>query len=228
MQRHLVAMMTIGLLSSPSIAEFTGTVVGEHKVGELCVADLYITFSQSGEWVNSIFSTSFTLGAGGFASLLHNDSAGGVWAPQLTVDAEVDTFVTIGGSPGSSNYTSLHPLWHDAIGSDVVIPTGAGWFNSNPPSLQGLGQVVTLTNVQGALVYEGYATLVARLVFADPGPVGKPFSIAATCGWNVGIGGPPTQFDSVNYSGNLFAIPAPAMTVGLVAVLVMRSRRRRL
>jgi hypothetical protein len=98
-----------------------------------------------------------------FAVFYHKDNSdynGGVlsrqygtWAPQLTGSATLnrpyDSFLTVGGDAASSNTTAADPSWNEggsgshAGGSqswnrpDLLNSGGMGWFNSNPPNLQG-------------------------------------------------------------------------------------------
>jgi len=67
----------------------------------------------------------------------------GTWAPQLTgsptLNRPFDSFLTIGGNPVATNSTNADPSWGGAGWNRPDFPNGAnvGWFNSNPPNLQG-------------------------------------------------------------------------------------------
>lgn len=69
----------------------------------------------------------------------------GSWAPSLTGSAvnnrPFDSYLTIGGQATSANATVGDPSWPIADGgwNRPDIPNGAnvGWYNSNPPTLQG-------------------------------------------------------------------------------------------
>lgn len=74
--------------------------------------------------------------SGSMASVQHSDlngAQGGTWDPRPTSAATraFDSFVTIGGSGGFSDTTTLDPGFGPGYGSG--IPSGAGWFRQGNP-----------------------------------------------------------------------------------------------
>ena len=170
--------------------------------GGLTVARVYARFDSLNDVVLSVF------GVQGFGSTDWNDAdlAGGSWSPQFVTDAATDSYVTIGGSPGFANTTAADPSWGGAGFNQVGIPNGAGWFNSNPPTLQGK-------------VDANGRTLLAQFV-AIPGiiyPPGSPLTIS----FNQGLG-TPTQFGQ----GSFTFLPAPGAVALLGLGALTRGRRR--
>lgn len=206
-------------------ATMVGVAVGESMNGDLCVVDVYATFVEAplNPVLLNVFDTNIAVG-GGWGTILHDDFVGGSWAPQFTDDASMDSFVTIGGEAGFQNTTHADPGW-GIPGGFLGIPVGAGWFNSNPPNLQGAAQQVSLRNIVGQTTFEGLATRILRLVFVNPGAAGKEFSILAGATFNHGLG-TPTQQQEFVFSAALCAVPAPAAFGGLALLLAVSRRRR--
>jgi hypothetical protein len=104
-----------------------------------------------------------------------------------------DSFVTIGGTPGSpSNTTVPDPGWGPPSWNQAGIPDGpnaglVGWFNSTPPNLQGRVNESTMR------------TLVASFNVA----AGRHASLSMKIGFNAGLGS-----GAFNASGT-FAIGNP-------------------
>lgn len=210
--------------SATACADFIGIAVNESKVGETCVVDVYATFSEVDVLLN-IFDVDMTI-EGGFGSLIHSDFIGGSWAPQFSSNPATDSFVVIGGEANFSNSTSADPNW--GIGfSSLAIPSGAGWFNSNPPNLQGQSQFVNLFDKQGQGTWTGFATRIMRIVFVNPAADGKDLTITGAYTNNQGLGTPAEQGDFA-FSAALCAVPAPGAVAlfGLVGLADIRRRRR--
>jgi hypothetical protein len=147
-----------------------------------------------------------TTGTAGAGNFFHNDLAGGSWAPQFVSDVTKDSYVTIGGVSGFANSTSADPGWGAPGFNQPGIPEGgvAGWFNSNPPNLQGLedaGEVFI-----GQFVVEN----------------GKTWDISVSVGFNHGLG-TPTEFAD---GGFTIGIPAPG-ALALLGLAGLAGRRRR-
>jgi hypothetical protein len=110
---------------------------------------------------------------------------GGTWSPSLVAasDVEVDSWCTIGGTAGSfANLTASEPGWGPLGWNQPGMPALAGWFNPNPPNLQGRVDPVTRR------------TVIARFVFRD---AVEPFTTPVTVGFNQGLG-TPAQFGTVS------------------------------
>jgi hypothetical protein len=152
-------------------------------------------------------------GLQGFAgsSWFNSDVLGGTWAPQLTVDSSIDSFVTIGGEacfPCFDNTTSPDGAWGGLGFQQPGIPSGAGWFNSNPDNLQGKVDPVTLRTLIGQWVYTG----------DDASNYVSPLTVS----FNQGLG-TPTQFGQ----GTFIFFPSPgALALFGCAAIKPRGRRR--
>lgn len=183
-------------------AGFVGMSVESEVIDGKTVFRVYAQFDSANDVVLSVFGVA-NIPNGGF---FNNDFAGGSWAPQFTAPGAgaVDSFVTIGGVPGFANSTQADPNWGGAGFTQPGIPNGAGWFNSNPPNLQG--------KVDASL-----RTLIAQFSFA-----GEPvtFTSPITVSFNQGIG-TATQFGEAS-----FTVPAPG-AIALLGLAGLAGRRRR-
>jgi hypothetical protein len=145
----------------------------------------------------------------------HNDflsgggsTVAGTWNPTLVpaATAGLDSWVTIGGNAGDfGNSTAFDPGWGAAAANQAGIPANAGWFNQNPPNLQGRVNASTLE------------TLLAQFVFKN---TIFNFTTPITVGFNQGIG-TPAQFAT-----DSFTVPAPG-AVALLGLAGLTGRRRR-
>jgi hypothetical protein len=145
-------------------------------------------------------------GLQGLAGTVWNNSdfLGGTWSPQFTVDASVDSYVTIGGATGFANTTAADPTWGAFGFNQQGIPNGAGWFNASPENLQAKVDPVTLRTLIGQWVYTGSENF-------------NPFS-PLTVSYNQGLG-TPTQFAQ----GTFIFFPSPG-AIALLAPLVGLGR----
>ena len=160
----------IGVLlpfASAPAADFVG-FVGEGTTvstagGDRYVIDVYAEFAQSTVNVVNLYDSTIsnTNGTAFFHSDLNTiQSLAGTWSPVASIavgcaSPAVDTFVTVGGSPGSNNATTLDPNFSPATAS--VPPVNSGWYSSSP--LNGDGEADSSTN----------RVLVGRFVTATPG-----------------------------------------------------------
>jgi hypothetical protein len=140
----------------------------------------------------------------------------GTWNPSQTGSATVnrpfDSYLTIGGLAVSTNSTNADPSWPAAGGSwnrpDVPNGDNVGWFNSNPPNLQGrvggtgntadsvrLGQFVVDRDANGGT-------------------------------WNLKIGYTDGVSTTVQFAETTFSIPAPG-ALALLGLAGLAGRRRR-
>lgn len=209
-----------------------GIAVNEALQNGVCVVDVYAAFDDLSPPPNllNVFNIEMEI-AGGFESLLHSDSMGGSWAPQLSIDPAFDTFATIGGEAVFSNATGADPHWGPMGFNQIGILPLAGWFNNNPPAHQGTAQMVTLSDLAGNTTFSGLASRIMRLVFTDPGAAGKEFSISGWVTYNDGLipNATPSTQEPFAFSAALCAIPAPGAiaTLALSSMIVTGSRRRR-
>jgi hypothetical protein len=141
----------------------------------------------------------------------------GTWSPSQTGSAAAnrpfDSFLTIGGNTGGTNSTNADPSWPAAGGSwnrpDVPTGLNAGWFNSNPPNLQ--GRVGSVGNT---------ATDVRLGQFSvDRDANGGTWNLKI--GYNSGVAGAPVQF-----AESTFSLPAPG-AMALLGLAGLAGRRRR-
>ncbi|MGA1346126.1 MAG: BACON domain-containing protein, partial [Ilumatobacteraceae bacterium] len=108
----------------------------------------------------------------------------GTWMASSSIDvgganSAIDSFVTIGGLPGSINTTGFDPTFTPPTAP--VPPANGGWFNSNPPNLQGLANPTTRRTFLGRFVVESPAggdvlTFTASITYAvySGGATGSP------------------------------------------------------
>ncbi|MFM1868384.1 MAG: hypothetical protein RL591_1792 [Planctomycetota bacterium] len=140
----------------------------------------------------------------------------GTWAPQLTgaavANRPFDSFLTIGGTSGASNTTSADPSWPAAGGGwnrpDVPNNLNVGWYNSNPPSLQ--GRVGVGANTADSV-------RLAQFVI-DAGSNGGT--------WNLKVSFNNASNSTVNFATSTFSLPAPG-AVALLGLAGFVGRRRR-
>jgi hypothetical protein len=141
----------------------------------------------------------------------------GTWSPSqvgsATNNRPFDSYLTIGGNTGGTNSTNADPSWPAAGGSwnrpDVPTGLNAGWFNSNPPNLQ--GRVGSAGNT---------ATDVRLGQFSvDRDANGGTWNLKI--GYNSGVPGAPVQFAETTFS-----LPAPG-AMALLGLAGLAGRRRR-
>ena len=141
----------------------------------------------------------------------------GTWAPgqtgSPTANRPFDSYLTIGNQAVGTNPTQADPSWPSAGGSwdRADLPSGfnIGWFNPNPPNLQGRVGVGANT-----------ATDVRRGQFVvDAGADGGTWNLRI--GYNSGVAGAPVQFGETTFS-----LPAPG-ALALLGLAGLAGRRRR-
>ena len=141
----------------------------------------------------------------------------GTWNPSQTGSATAtrpfDSYLVIGGLPTATNSTNADPSWPAAGGSwnrpDVPNGVKAGWFNSNPPNLQGrVGQPGNLAD----------SVRLGQFV-VDRDANGGTWNLRI--GFNSGVPGAPVQFAETTFN-----LPAPG-AVALLGLAGLVGRRRR-
>ncbi|MGA1399999.1 MAG: hypothetical protein ACO38P_06395, partial [Phycisphaerales bacterium] len=183
------ASVAAASLAGSAAADFVGWVLEASSVtvgGTVySVVDVYGQFDDSADTVLNIFNSQIS-NLGG-APFHHNDfntlsAQPGTWSvlqtanlPTLGLNEANDSFVRAGGPIGSNNTTALDPSFTSPTAP--VPPSDAGWFNSNPPNLQGRVNPSTLRTHVGRFVIEGT-------------DIPETLSFAANCGYNKGIGTP--------------------------------------
>lgn len=189
-------------------AGFVGMVVESQVIQGVTQFRVYAQFDNANDTVLSVFGVANISGNFNQSDLLPG------WSPLFTTNAETDSYVLIGGGTGlaSGNSTNADPNWGGAGFSQPGIPNGAGWFNSNPPNLQGRVDAVTLR------------TLVAQFTFAGDIAV---FTSPVFVGYNQGLG-TATQFSSDPNAPATFSftVPTPG-AIALLGLAGLAGRRRR-
>ena len=213
---------TVGLsVASFASAEFIG-FDGEVSVNTQGnnVVQMFAVFDNADAVGLNVFNADIT-NEGGFVQNDVQIGAGGSWLPSNSLDipgfadSGNDSYVTIGygvGAEAASNGTSLDPGFGSGLGG--TIPSGAGWFNGNPPAEQGVTAFAGGTDG-----LSGYAVMIGQFVFAGE----LVFSFEAEMGSNSGAG------SDVDFGQDLYtlpAIPAPG-ALALLGLGGLVARRRR-
>ena len=197
MKTGIIAAFAGLAVAGAAQATFTGFTVTSTVSGGLTKYQLFGNFNGATDTVLNAFHLNKTVG-GGSPVFHHNDAltggvdstVAGTWNPQfVTVPGAFDSYVCIGGGEGlaSGNSTNADPDWGGAgwnvaqipfIGAPGNTTNGPGWFNSNPPNLQG--------RVNGA----GQVRVGQFVRAATDGPV----TLFLKVGYKVGTVGAPVQF----------------------------------
>jgi hypothetical protein len=216
--------MKIGMLAALAVAgvasaDFTGYSTVRTESGAYVKYELFGNFDGATDTVLNAFHISLVSGSSTFyhADALNGGvigSAAGTWNPQFVlVPGAMDSYVCIGGGEGfaSGNSTAADPDWGPAGFNQAQIPYGdgtfgPGWFNQNPPNLQGRvnanGQVKLGQFVIAAADEANGATIFLKV------------------GYNNGQGG------GVQFGEGNFTLPTPGAVALLgLAGLTRRSRR---
>jgi hypothetical protein len=209
-------------IAGTASAAFVGLFADSYSVTDpsngvsYAVIDLYAQFDNTTGTVVSVFNANIGISNGtGFHHKDFNtaDDEPGAWSPTLTGSAvnnrPYDSFVLIGGTTGGANTTSLDPNF--SPNSGPFIPANAGWFNSNPPNLQGRVNSTTLRTWLGRFVSEGVTT-------------SRNLNVTMTVSWNDGIGTPGGQDLR---TGSFAYVPAPGAVALLALGGLVGGRRRR-
>ena len=193
----VVAAATLGGAASETLATFTGFTMTQVTVGGVTKVQVFANFNGATDTVLNAFHLNKTVG-GGSPVFHHNDAlTGGVdstvvgtWNPQfVTVLGAFDSYVCVGGGEGfaSGNSTNADPDWGAAGYNQAQVPfigapgnttSGPGWFNSNPPNLQGR------VDAQGRVKLAQFTTAAGD----------APTTLFLRFGFNSGIAGAPVQF----------------------------------
>jgi MYXO-CTERM domain-containing protein len=147
--------------------------------------------------------------------------ASGTWSPSQTGSAAnnrpYDSYLTIGNQALGTNTSNADPSWPAAGGGwdrpDLAAGGTIGWFNSNPPNLQGRVGVGanTATDVR-----------IGQFVLSANDNVLRTYTL--TAGYNNGAPGASAQFATGTFT--LGAVPAPG-AVALLGLAGLAGRRRR-
>ena len=154
----------------------------------------------------------------------------GTWAPSqtgsVTANRPYDSFLTIGGQASGTNSTNADPSWNSGGSGtgagdarswnrpDLPNNGTLGWFNSNPPNLQGRVGVAPNT---GQLVRIGQFVLSQN----DATQFNGERTYVVTLGYNNGVAG-----SSVQFATTTFSLPAPG-AIAILGLAGLAGRRRR-
>ncbi len=210
----IVALVPFGSAPAADFVGFVGEGVTVSTAGgDRYVIDVYAEFAQSSVSVVNLYDAviSNTKGTAFFHSDLNTiQSLPGTWSPGASIsvggaDPTVDSFVAVGGDPGSSNTTTLDPNFTPATAS--VPPAEGGWYNSNP------------ANEQGVVDPSTRRVLVGRFVTATPGDT-LDFSAWITFSDYVGgVTGPAQQVQgSISIPYSVVACDTLAATAASTAI----------
>jgi hypothetical protein len=218
MKTGMIAALAGLAVSGVASADFTGYSTNRTESGAYVKYELFGNFNGATDTVLNAFHISLVSGSTSFyhADALNGGvigSAAGTWNPQFVlVPGAMDSYVCIGGGEGfaSGNSTAADPDWGVAGFNAAQIPygngsMGPGWFNQNPP------------NLQGRVNAQGQVKLGQFVVASDAASA----TIRLKLGYNDGVSGPDVQF-----ADSTFAIPAPG-AVALLGLAGLAGRRRR-
>jgi len=213
------ALATLAIAGAAS-ADFTGYSTVRTESGAYVKYELFGNFSGATDTVLNAFHITLVSGTTTFyhADALNGgvtSAVAGTWNPQFVlVPGAMDSYVCIGGGEGfaSGNSTAADPDWGAAGFNAAQIPygngnMGPGWFNQNPP------------NLQGRVNAQGQVKLGQFVVASDAADA----TIRLKLGFNNGQGG-GVQFADSTFT--LGAIPAPG-AVALLGLAGLAGRRRR-
>jgi hypothetical protein len=226
-----IAAAVAGLVvSSMASAAFTGYQVTSTNVTNsgqnLTVYTLWATFNGTTDTVLNAFNLA-AVGGSSLGGFWHKDNASsnsgvlqqafGTWNPSQTgsntLNRPFDSYLTIGNQAVGTNSSNADPSWGSPLSWDRADLPGngtIGWFNSNPPNLQGRVGVGANTATQVRL---------GQFVLSQNDSAGRTYSL--TIGFNDGVPGTAVQFGSGNFS-----LPAPG-AMALLGLAGLAGRRRR-
>ena len=224
MKTGMIAALAGFAVAGAAQAAFVSYEVTSTTVGALTKYELFGKFNGATDTVLNAFHLNKTVGGG--SPVFHHADAltggvdstvAGTWNPQFVLaPGAMDSYVCIGGGEGfaSGNTTNADPDFGPAgfnvaqiqfLGAPGNTTNGPGWFNSNPPNLQGR------VNVSG-MVKLGQFVL---------GTADAPVTLFLKLGYNNGQAGAPVEF-----AQGTFTIPAPG-AIALLGLAGLAGRRRR-
>jgi Right handed beta helix region len=211
--RGLGLCVAAGAIATGADAAFTGFVVTAVNVTNsgqaLRVYTVVARFNGPTDTLLNAYNFGVTGGstAAALGGFWHKDNASqnsgvlmqgfGTWSPSQTGSAvnnrPYDSYLTIGNQALGTNTSNADPSWPAAGGGwdrpDLAPGGTIGWFNSNPPNLQGrVGQNVnTATDVR-----------IGQFVLSANDAVVRTYTL--TVGFNDGTVGASAQFATATFS----------------------------
>jgi hypothetical protein len=224
--------MKLGMIAALAVtgvasATFTGYSVSvAQSAGGLTAYQLFANFDGATDTVLNAFEIHNTDGSGVIGGMYHADAlnggvssnVAGTWNPQFVlVPGAMDSWVCIGGGTGfaSGNSTAADPGWgaagfNQAGIADTAAAGTAGWFNQNPPNLQGRVGIGPNTAT---------GVLLGQFVMADSANM----TLFLKIGYNNGVAGSPVQFGEGTFT---LGVPTPG-AIALLGLAGLAGRRRR-
>jgi hypothetical protein len=225
----LALAAAVSSVASATFVEFYTVKTQTSNSGiNLDVYTLYARFNGATDTVLNAFNFNRTDGSA-TNLFYHKDNAYynsgalmkefGTWAPSqtgsITLNRPFDSFLTIGGNATPTNTTNADPSWTGASSwnrPDVPNGSNVGWFNSNPPNIQGrVGQTGNLADS----VRLGQFSM-------DRDAAASTWNLKI--GYNNGVAGSPVQFAETTFT--LGVVPAPG-AIALLGLAGLAGRRRR-
>jgi hypothetical protein len=227
----LMAMALTAAVASSASAAFVEYYTVKTQTSNSGVnLDVYVLYARFNGGTDTVLNAfNFNLTDGSDTNIFyHKDNASsnsgvlqkafGTWNPQQTgsntLNRPFDSFLTIGGNASGTNSTNADPSWGGLSWARPDVPNGAnvGWFNSNPPNLQGrVGNPGNLLD----------SVRLGQFVI-DRDTYGGTWNLKI--GYNSGVAGSPVQFAEATFS--LGVIPAPG-AMALLGLAGLAGRRRR-
>jgi hypothetical protein len=212
MTHSLAGMLAAGCLGSSAAATFTGYIVTSTTTTSngqpLVVYKVYARFDGPTDTVLNAFNLS-GLNNPTLNEFWHKDNSSynsgvlqrefGTWNPSqtgsVTLNRPFDSYLTVGGVASPTNTTNADPSWTSGGNADARgwsrpdIPNNGtlGWFNSNPPNLQGRVGIAGNSSTD---------VMVGQFVLSQ-GHCLKSFTL--TIGYNNGVAGSPVQFGTATF-----------------------------
>jgi len=226
--KFVASMALAAAVSSVASASFVSYVVTKTQTSNSGInLDVYTLFARFNGATDTVLNAfNFNRVDGSATNIFyHKDQASynsgvlmkefGTWNPaqtgSITLNRPFDSHLMIGGVASATNATNADPSWGGASWNRPDVPNGlnVGWFNSNPPNLQGrVGQAGnTATDVRlGQFVVDRDAN-------------GGTWNLKI--GYNSGVSGAPVQFAETTFN-----LPAPG-ALALLGLAGLAGRRRR-
>jgi hypothetical protein len=198
------------VLTSASMAAYTGVSLEAQSITDTTmVLRLYANFDAAGDTVVNVFNANINS-----SHAFEHANPFGFPDQALPFIAFLggvglfDSWVSIGVSPaGDGGSSALDPGFNGFLNGASSIGAGSGWFNSNPPNLQGQA---------GA---DGKVELAQFAFIGDPGTfvtISGSLALTSTVG----------TFNGQAVAGTFQFTPAPG-ALALLGVAGLASRRRR-
>ena len=236
MKTGMIAAVAGLAVAGVASATFTGYVVTSTNVTNsgqnLTVYSVYARFNGPTDTLLNCFNLAAT-GGSSLTGYWHKDNAEynsgvlgqqfGTWNPSqtgsVTLNRPFDSYLTVGGQAAGTNTSNADPSWVTGGNADARswnrpdLPNNGtlGWFNSNPPNLQ--GRVGTAPNTATDV-------RVGQFVLSQGHDLRN---MTLSVGYNDGVPGTAVQFGTAAFA---LGVPAPG-AIALLGLAGLAGRRRR-